>query len=97
MKLRDALDQIGLLDDDAVIFARKPWTLDTDADVHALDSNLRVPTPITDLGLMYFLEASVAKEVLEAFGEREPTADARRALLMYYAEHDAHPEWVHQS
>lgn len=97
MNLENALDQIHKMQDDEVIFAHKPWTLDSEADVGLLDNDFRVPKAISDRGFAYFLEATVAKEVLEVFGDREPTLDERRALLMYYAEHDAYPDWVYKS
>jgi len=97
MKLRDALDQADNLSDDKVIFARKPWTLETDADIGMLDADLRVPASITNRGLDYFLEVSVVHEVLGVFETRKSTADERRALLLYYAEYDAYPQWVYDS
>lgn len=95
MKLENVLDQVDRMNDDAVIFAKKPWTLASDAEVGLLDADLRVPKTMADRRLEYFLEASVAKEVLEVFGDRKPTIDQRRALLMYYAEYDAYPDWVY--
>jgi hypothetical protein len=97
MRLQEALDRIDQLSDDDVIFARTPWTLDSDAEIGPLDADLRVPVAITQRGLAYFLEASTANEVLEVFGDREPTAEQRRRLLMFYAEHDAFPDWVYES
>lgn len=97
MKLKEALDQVEQLSEDAVIFARKPWTLEADAEIGQLDNDLRVPEAIIDRGLEYFLEADVAKEVLGVFENRRPTVDERRRLLMYYAENDAYPEWVYKS
>lgn len=94
MKLQEALDRVMQLSDDDVIFARRPWTLDADAEIGPLDADYRVPASITARGLAYFLEASTAREVLEVFGDREPTADECRRLIMFYAEHDAYPDWV---
>lgn len=96
MKLESALDQVHKLQDDDVIFAKKPWMLDSEAEIGSLDSDLCVPKEITDRGLAYFLDANVAREVLEVFGDREPTLDESRALLLYYAEHDAYPDWVYK-
>lgn len=96
MKLQDALDQIDRLSDDQVVFARKPWLLDSDAEIGMLDFDLHVPATVTSRGLDYFLEVSVAKEVLDVFGERKPSSEQRRALLMYYAENDAYPQWVYE-
>ena len=97
MKLQEALDRVMQLSDDDVIFARPPWTLDADAEIGPLDADYRVPASIKARGLAYFLEASVAREVLVVFGEREPTADECRRLIMFYAEHDAYPDWVFES
>ena len=96
MKLQDALDRIDQLTDDDVIFARKPWALDADAEIGQLDTSLRVPVAMTNMGFDYFIEASVASEVLEVFGTHKPTIEERRALLIYYAEHDAYPQWVYE-
>jgi hypothetical protein len=97
MKLREALDQVGHLDDDKVIFARRPWILDTEAEIGRLDDeSLGVPEAIRNRGLEYFLDVPVAREVLEVFGNREPTVEERRALLLFYAEHDAYPDWVYE-
>jgi hypothetical protein len=52
---------------------------------------------IRNLGLDYFLEGSVAKEVLGVLSNRNTTADERRELLMYYAEHDAYPTWAYKA
>jgi hypothetical protein len=95
MMLQEALDQVGRLDDGKVIFARRPWTLDTEAEIATLDENLGVREVIRNRGLEYFLEVSVAEEVLEVFKDREPTVEERRALLLFYAEHDAYPGWVY--
>jgi hypothetical protein len=97
MKLQDALDQVDQVSDDRVIFARKPWTLESEAEIAVFDADFRVPAEIGSRGLEYFLEVSIAIEALEVFGDRTPTTDERRALLLYYAENDAYPEWVYQS
>jgi hypothetical protein len=97
MKLQDILDEVEQLSDDKTILARKPWTLESDAEVVSLDAEFRIPEAERQLGFDYFLEISVAIEVLEVFGDRKPTLDERRALLMYYAENDAYPDWVFQS
>lgn len=95
MRLQDALDKIDELDDDHVIFARRPWVLESDAETGPLEPGGRVPNTMASRGMEYFLEVSVAKEVLEALGERKPTLEQQRSLLMYYAEHDAYPQWIY--
>ena len=95
MELHDAIDKVDILSDDQVIFARKPWTLAAEADVGKLDADHRVPSALAKMGLAYFLEVSVAQEVLEVFGKRKPSIDEKCALLMFYAENDAYPQWVY--
>ena len=95
MMLEEALDQVDRLGDDKVIFARRPWTLDTEAEIVMLNVKFRNVDAIRNRDLEYFLEVSVAQEVLEVFGDREPTVEQTRALLLFYAEHDAYPDWVY--
>ena len=79
--LEQALDLIHRLGDDDVVFARKPWNLESDAIISRLDSQLGVPKALLDKGLQYFLEVPLAKEVLSVFGARQPTDAERRQLL----------------
>jgi hypothetical protein len=97
MKLEEALDKIESLTEEQVVFARRPWRLDSEALIGRLDQNLRVPKPIADQGFAYFIDAPVAKEVLGVFGSRQASPQERRDLLLYYAEHDAYPSWVYDS
>lgn len=96
MKLVEALNQVERLFDSQVIFARKPWTLDSEALIGQLDEKFRVPAEVTERDLEYFLDVPVVKEVLSVFGARKPTPKERVELLLYYAENDAYPEWVYK-
>jgi hypothetical protein len=96
MKLQDLLDKASQLGDDEVIFASKPWSLDAEAIAGVFDKDFRVPDSIKERNLEYFLEASVAKDVLEVFGNIKPTAEQARAVLLFYAENDAYPQWVYE-
>lgn len=95
MKLSDAIDQLLSEGDSAVIFAKKPWELNSEAEIGELDENCRVPAEIKDRGFAYFLEAPTAREVLEVFGNYKASGSQIRALLIYYAENDAYPQWVY--
>lgn len=94
MKLNNIFDDIYTLNDDYVIFARRPWALDSDAVVELVNDQNKKQV-ILDQGLEYFLEIFVAKEVLEVFGDRRPSFDEVRNLLIFYALNDAYPEWVY--
>jgi hypothetical protein len=95
MKLKEALDQIDSLDDSSVVFARRPWALDSEAVVDKLDDQLRVPRHVSESKFEYFIDVPVAKEVLGVFGGRPVTAQQRRELLLYYANNDAYPDWAY--
>jgi|SRR5687768_6627752 hypothetical protein len=95
MKLKEALDQIDSLDESKVVFARKPWGLESEAVVDELDDQMRVPRHIAESRFEYFIDVPVAKEVLGVFGSRPVTAEQRRELLLYYAENDAYPDWAY--
>ena len=95
MRLQDALDHIDTLSDDDVIFAKKPWRMDCEARIDQLDAESRVPAHLTAQGFAYFLEAVVAKEVLEVFEQRAVSDEKKRTLVLFYAENDAYPDWVY--
>ncbi|WP_316214991.1 hypothetical protein [Bradyrhizobium sp. SZCCHNR2035] len=97
MRLLDAISDLSNLNDNDTIFARKPWTHQSEACVAPLDRESRVPEAIKKLGLDYFLEVSVANEILAVFGERTPTIDEVCELILFYAENDAFPEWIFPS
>ena len=61
-----------------------------------LDSTAPIPAEMKGLGMEYFLEVVVAKEVCEAFGDRRPTDSEIARLLMFYAENDAFPDWLYE-
>jgi hypothetical protein len=96
MTLQEILDRVDELGDDQVIFARRPWTPDSEAEIGKFNDNFRVPDATSNRGLDYFLEVSVAKEILEVFGETRPAPERIRALLMFYAENDAYPKWIYE-
>ena len=95
MTLAEAIAKIDEADDEAVIFARKPWSPTAESLIAPLDQDLRVPAHVKQEGFEYFLEAPVAKEVCEVFVGRRPSFEEKVRLLLYYAENDAYPEWVH--
>jgi len=95
VKLGTVLESVSGLSDELCIFARRPWSINSEAEVGALDDGTHIPERITDRGLEYFLEVSTAKEVLTAFGERLVSPEEKQRLLVYYAENDAYPDWIY--
>lgn len=96
MTVADAILKLDQLEDADVLFARRPWSSQSDCIISRLDAECRVPQEISDRGLDYFIEVSLAREVLGAFGGRTPSEDERLRLLLHYAEYDAYPEWAAQ-
>ncbi|KAB2907698.1 MAG: hypothetical protein F9K40_04830 [Kofleriaceae bacterium] len=95
MNLIDAVAMIHTLDQELAICAKRPWTGDAECVTVMLDRSDKVPTATTDAGFEYLLEVHVALEVLEVFGDREPTLDQKLRLIIFYAENDAFPDWVY--
>lgn len=92
--LGEVIDQIPRLDDDLVVFAKRPWSVESPAVIGRLTSDFAVPRDMTEAGLDYFLEVSVALGVLEVLRGRPEDPNEYRRLLMFYAENDAYPPWV---
>jgi hypothetical protein len=96
MNLGQLIDNLHELPKDQCIFARKPWTAESEAIAALLGKDFRVPLELSARGLAYFLEVFLIKEVLEVFGDRPACQKERLKLLIFYAENDAYPDWVYQ-
>ena len=94
VKLIELVERLAELDDEETIYARKPWTNDSDAMVVRIpDDKLNEdPLEATEAGLAYFLESFVAREVMEgwiASLDEKPTLAATCQRLIGYAINDA--------
>lgn len=79
LQLGDAIRQLASLDQDATIFAAEPWTHDSETIVAIEPDSGGIPDEVAQRGLKYFLEVSVAREVLEGLGiNTGPQADRTR-------------------
>jgi len=96
MNIAEAIEQIGTLDRSITICARRPWSSDAECVLVTLDRGVTVPKATAAAGFEYFLDVHVILEVLSVFGERTPTADEQVRLILFYAENDAYPDWVHE-
>lgn len=94
MKLVEAIQQMSELDRDHTIFVRRPWTPDAECLVRPLEPDGGIPKATKAAGYDYFLELEGCFEVLEAFGDYQPTLDEKVRVILYYAENDAWPDWV---
>jgi hypothetical protein len=61
-----------------------------------LDGDGCVPNHVKDAGYEYFLAVTTTRD--EALGEwnAQLNSSQRLAVVLYYAEHDAWPEWFNQ-
>ena len=96
MKIVEAVEEISTLDRSITICARRPWTGEAECVLITLDRGVTVPKATTAAGFEYFLDVHVILEVLQVFGKREPTADEKLRLILFYAENDAYPDWVYK-
>ena len=95
--LQDVIRDLEALDRRAVICAKKPWTPESEALVALPDDDGGIPADVKAAGFVYFLERHVAEEVLEVFEDSQGVAlEKRIALLIFYAENDAYPDWVYE-
>ncbi len=95
MTLREAVRTLDQQNDDAIFCVRCPWTPNADCVVPLPNEVLGVPTEIKQQGYIYFLEVSVAREVLEVLQGKGNSIEDQVSLLIYYAENDAFPDWVY--
>jgi hypothetical protein len=94
MNLIDAIDRLLDCKGDEVLFAKKPWSATSEAMIISLEPEQPIPQEIRGGGYDYFLEAVIAKELVEGLGDAA-TPERQRSLLMYYAENDAYPDWFY--
>ncbi|WP_128003686.1 DUF7716 domain-containing protein [Piscinibacter defluvii] len=93
-RLRDIIAELESTDASLCIVAKRPWQPDSEALLVRLTEDYRVPRDTLAQGYEYFLEVSVAlDEVLNDLGSVLSIEQRMRAVL-YYAEHDAYPEWL---
>ena len=90
--LSELIRRLDELDDDATLFAARPWSAGSDAACAVEDHESK---EAVEAGMTYLLEVSMAQEVVHTWGAwhggRTPsTTEAVRAVI-YYAEHDTYP------
>ena len=96
MILREAVEGLAELNDDATIYvqgAPDSWTAESDVAIGVEDVEAEVETlPSEAEGRTYFLEVTVAKEILAGWAsnpDQAPSPDESVERLIYYAQHDA--------
>ena len=94
MKLSEIVNDLFTIDQDLFICMKRPWTSDADSIIVYPDEALMVPQKVRDMGYDYFLEVSVAREVLEVLKNKNASPEDKTKLLLYYALNDAYPDSI---
>lgn len=103
VKLIELVERLDELDDEEainIIFAREPWTVDSDAmvvpdpdpDPDAEPVPDQIPPEAAEAGMTYFLEVFIAREVAEGWTaslDEKPTLAATCRRVIEYAINDA--------
>jgi hypothetical protein len=87
-KLIDIVANLGSYDAELTIYAAKPWTCDTEVVVAREPARGGLPPEAESRGAEYFIEVSVAKELLEDWTATEGARSTERERcerLIHYA------------
>jgi len=90
--LLELIQDLDSLDEGSTIYAREPWTAQSQVVVAPEPDSGGLPPEAQKHGLKYFLEVSLAREFLEDWVtnlHREPTLEEKCARLIEYAVTDA--------
>ena len=91
MKLMEVTSRIHQLDPEQTIYAKAPWRTDSEAVIATEEQGSLVPEQLAQQGFSYFLEVSVASEVIPDLSHVQPsfTLEQWCERLIRYAENDA--------
>ena len=94
MQLRDVIAELEYADDSLCIVAKRPWSPESETLLVRLTEDFRQPQDVQAQGYEYLLEVAVVlDEVLGGIGDKL-SAEQRVEAVLFYAEHDAFPEWL---
>jgi hypothetical protein len=92
MTLGALLDRVDELGEDSTIYARRPWTCESEA--FATSENDVDLVELARTGVAYLLEVSIAREVIDVWRSwragSSPTSLDRCMAVIHYALHDAY-------
>jgi hypothetical protein len=92
MKLIEAIRDLCVLDEEGTIYASQPWTGDSEAIVAHEPKSGGLPDEAQQLGLIYFLEVFIARDVVESWIaslDAQPTLRQKCKRLIQRAATDA--------
>ena len=91
-RLGDVAEKLAEFDSEYTIYAVEPWTEQSEAIVAREPDGGDLPPELSDAGMKYFLEVSIAKEFIEdwlASLKEQPTRSSICQRLIDYAINDA--------
>lgn len=94
MKLETMIGLIKEIPSDLVICAVQPWTKDSWCILTGLTSQGGIPEEIKQTKYEYFLEISVAREIMVVVGGCEIPPNRLTEFLIHYAANDGFPDWA---
>ena len=94
MKLSEVIVNLASHPEETFICVRRPWIPKADAVLVPFTPGFRIPETVKVQGFEYFLEVSIANEIIEDYLKQSPSTEKVVAFVIHYAEHDAFPEWA---
>lgn len=93
MKLREILIGSDKLAEYDVVYAKRPWSLDSEAFVFRYEEGQPVVRRLKDdPSFEYFLEAPLVKDIRQQVEDVGRSSEEAIETLLYYAENDAFPQ-----
>lgn len=92
MKLSEIINQLDQFSCDDTIYAKQPWTFDSEAIVATEPDNGGIPNEATQIDAAYFLEIFLAKEFMGGWLsnlDSSPSSKEKCLRLIKYIENDA--------
>jgi hypothetical protein len=91
MRLVEVTRRVHELDSSQTIYAKKPWTPESEAEVKTEEPGRLVPSELAKAGYDYFLEVDIARDVVPSLSHVEPsfTLEQWCIRLIRYAVNDA--------
>ncbi len=92
MILIEAVRDLESLDEEATIYAEKPWRARSETLVAREPEEGGGPAEAHDRGMSYFIEVSVARDFLDGWAgnlSAQPTPEEKCERLIHYAVFDA--------
>lgn len=91
MKLSDVIQRLPSLSATHTIYAKQPWTPNSDAEVAPEEDGQLVPFQLAQQGYSYFLEVYIARDFVSDLAQIEPAYTPEQICLRVIgcAENDA--------